>query len=76
MEHGSKLALAGLALIFMLLAVGTGAASAGTEGAIVSGRDAQTKDMVFWLHWDPTSPTVNGQATQWQAEPVEVKALR
>ena len=37
---------------------------AGTaDGPRDAGR-ASAKDMVFWLHYDPTSPTVNGKATQ------------
>lgn len=60
----TKLVLAGMALTAILLFAGVAAASAGPEGVSASGRDVQTKDMVFWLHYDPTSPTVNGQATQ------------
>lgn len=59
-----KLLLAGMALTAILLLAGVAAASAGPEGVSASGREVQTKDMVFWMHYDPTSPTVNGQATQ------------
>ena len=64
MGYGSRWVIAGFVLTAVLLMAGAAVASAATEGGIASARAPQTKDMVFWLHWDPTSPTVNGQATQ------------
>jgi hypothetical protein len=52
MEYGSKLAFAGLAMAAVLLIGGVAAAFEPTEGTWASGRDAQTKDMVFWLSTD------------------------
>ncbi|MEM2976565.1 MAG: hypothetical protein QXW06_02760 [Thermoplasmata archaeon] len=54
----AALLLTALAVCAILIAV----PAAGEEG-----RDAgrgTVKNMVLWLHWDPTSPTVNGKATQ------------
>jgi hypothetical protein len=53
---------AGIVLIAAFLLAGTLFAAA-ADGPREAGR-AGAKDMVFWLHYDPTSPTVNGKATQ------------
>src|SRR5512136_1925314 len=64
MENKREFLVAGALLTVVLLLAGAAAALAGPEDGAPAGRAAQTKDMVFWLHWDPTSPTVNGKATQ------------
>jgi len=64
MDNKREFLIAGALLTVVLLLAGVAAALAGPEGGAPAGRAAQTKDMVFWLHWDPTSPTVNGKATQ------------
>ncbi|MGQ9583237.1 MAG: hypothetical protein ACUVV6_06965 [Thermoplasmatota archaeon] len=52
-----------LALAVVFIGLLTSTAPAVGESADGSGR-GPAKDMVLWLHWDPTSPTVNGKATQ------------
>ncbi len=60
-----RVALRALAPTLVVLAAGALllASPAASESDIHNVR-AASKDMVLWLHWDPTSPTVNGKATQ------------